>query len=184
MPERLETERLILQSASTRFADALTRYYLRNREFFTAFDPTRPASFFTVRAQRTILREERRRQNADTAYRFYVFRREAPDEIIGIVGLNNIILGSFRSCYLSYKLDRAHLNQGYMSEAIEAVVSFAFTRVCLHRIEGNVMPWNRASLRVLEMCGFVNEGLSPNYLLINGKWEDHVHMVLRNTDME
>jgi len=27
---------------------------------------------------------------------------------------------------------------------------------------------------VLRRCGFQVEGLAPAYLLINGKWEDHV----------
>ena len=39
------------------------------------------------------------------------------------------------------------------------------------------MPLNRASLRVLEKCGFQKEGISPRYLKINGVWEDHIHMV-------
>lgn len=39
--------------------------------------------------------------------------------------------------------------------------------------------WQRA-LRVAEKCGFVGEGVSRAYLRINGKWEDHVHMVLLN----
>lgn len=46
------------------------------------------------------------------------------------------------------------------------------------------MPRNRASLRVLEKCGFEWEGLSPRYLQIHGVWEDHVHMVRRNRAME
>jgi len=44
------------------------------------------------------------------------------------------------------------------------------------------MPRNLPSLRVAEKCGFQNEGLSPRYLQINGKWEDHVHMVKLNPD--
>lgn len=37
-----------------------------------------------------------------------------------------------------------------------------------------------ASLRVVEKLGFYNEGLAYKYLKINGKWEDHIHMVLLN----
>lgn len=42
------------------------------------------------------------------------------------------------------------------------------------------MPRNAASLRVLAKNHFVNEGLSKHYLKINGRWEDHVHMVRIN----
>ncbi|EHL04332.1 hypothetical protein HMPREF0322_05026 [Desulfitobacterium hafniense DP7] len=70
-----------------------------------------------------------------------------------------------------------------MTQAVCAVADFAFSDLHLHRIEGNIMPRNQASLRVLEKCGFVNEGMSKKYLKINDIWEDHVHMVLINEHM-
>ena len=45
------------------------------------------------------------------------------------------------------------------------------------------MPWNTPSLRVLEKNGYEREGISREYLYINGKWEDHVHMVRLNRDL-
>jgi ribosomal-protein-alanine N-acetyltransferase len=36
---------------------------------------------------------------------------------------------------------------------------------------------------VTQKLGFQEEGLSPQYLKINGKWEDHLHMVLLNQEM-
>lgn len=71
-----------------------------------------------------------------------------------------------------------------MTEAVEAVVNHAFHELRLHRIEANIMPRNQASLRVVQKLGFQNEGISRKYLQINGKWEDHIHMVLLNEEME
>ena len=45
------------------------------------------------------------------------------------------------------------------------------------------MPKNKASLRVLEKCQFMNEGMSKYYLKVHGIWEDHIHMVRINYDM-
>ena len=67
--------------------------------------------------------------------------------------------------------------------AIEMLVKYAFEELYLHRIEANVMPKNKASLRVLEKDHFVNEGISKYYLNINGIWEDHIHMVRINYEM-
>ncbi len=50
----------------------------------------------------------------------------------------------------------------------------------LHRIEANIILKNIRSLRVVEKLGFYNEGLAYKYLNINGKWEDHIHVVLLN----
>ena len=70
-------------------------------------------------------------------------------------------MGVFCSAFLSYKLDENYINQGYMTMAIPMLVPYAFDELHLHRIEANVMPRNKASLRVLEktilkMRGFQN----------------------------
>ena len=70
-----------------------------------------------------------------------------------------------------------------MSAAVEMITKFSFEELGLHRLEANVMPKNKASLRVLEKNQFVNEGISKYYLNINGVWEDHVHMVKINYAM-
>lgn len=49
-----------------------------------------------------------------------------------------------------------------------------------HRIMANVMPGNRRSARVLKSLGFRIEGRAKAYLLIAGRWEDHVLTSLVN----
>ncbi|WP_309122996.1 hypothetical protein [Paenibacillus sp.] len=46
------------------------------------------------------------------------------------------------------------------------------------------MPRNAASLREVERLGLYREGMAKKYLKINGVWEDHIHMVLRNEMLE
>lgn len=104
-------------------------------------------------------------------------------KIIGIIGLNNVVWGAFCSAFLGYKLDKDYANKGYMSAAVEMLTKYAFEELGLHRIEANVMPKNKASLRVLEKNQFINEGISKYYLNINGVWEDHIHMVKINYAM-
>lgn len=116
--------------------------------------------------------------------RFFICLKEQPSEVIGFVSLNNIVKGAFCSCFLGYQLDAEHINHGYMTEAVNCVVDFAFKTLQLHRIEGNVMPKNKASRAVLEKCNFVNEGISRKYLKINGVWEDHIHYVILNENAE
>jgi ribosomal-protein-alanine N-acetyltransferase len=103
---------------------------------------------------------------------------------IGTVSLSNIVRGPFQSCHLGYKLDKDEINKGFMTEAVEKVINITFKDLKLHRIEANIMPKNKASLRVVEKLNFYNEGIAYKYLKINGKWEDHIHMVLLNEDLE
>lgn len=164
-------------------AEQAVDYYNRNREFLKAFEPVRNGAFFTLEYQREILREEMAAYEGRTAFRFYIMPVEQPSKIIGIIGLNNVIWGAFCSAFLGYKSDKDFVNRGYMSIAVAMLTKYAFEELGLHRIEANVMPKNKASLRVLEKNQFINEGISKYYLKINGVWEDHIHMVKINYAM-
>lgn len=180
----LETERLLLKLPQLEFAETCAAYYERNKEFLSEFEPMRDAEFYTAAYQRSLLVNEQTQVEARTAYPFYIFRKEEPDVMVGKINLNSIVWGAFCSCYVGVKMDKNFINQGYMTEAEKAVIAYAFDVLGLHRIEANIMPRNKRSLRLAEKCGFQYEGLSKKYLKINGVWEDHVHMVIRNHKME
>lgn len=180
---QLENEAICLLPADTAFAKQAAAYYRRNRSFLEQFEPVREEAFFTEEYQRHVLEREMEAERQKRGCRFYIRLREQPDSIVGMIGLSEIIWGAFCSCFMGYKLDQAYINRGYMTMAVKMVTEYAFTQLRLHRIEANVMPRNGASLRVLEKCGFENEGLSKHYLRINGVWEDHIHMVKLNTAM-
>ena len=180
----LETGRLFLKSPHEMTGAAVAGYYLRNREFLREYSPERADAFYTEAFQEGLLRVQQVEWKAQMSCRFFICRKEAPEEVIGSVALNSIIKGAFQSCFLGYQLDGEHINRGYMTEAVRRVVRFAFEELKLHRVEGNVIPGNAASRAVLQKCGFVNEGISRKYLKINGKWEDHMRYVLLNEEME
>lgn len=162
-----------LVPADLSFAESVVDYYKRNRAFLEDFEPMRNEEFFSGKYQQEILKNEMLAYKEKTSFRFYIMPIEHPTKIIGIIGLNNVVWGAFCSAFLGYKLDKDYLNRGYMSSAVELLTKYAFEKLGLHRIEANVMPKNKASLRVLEKNGFVNEGISKYYLNINGIWEDH-----------
>lgn len=175
---------LTLVSADPALAEALVEYYCRNRDFLRAFEPTREESFFTAAHQRSLLEQAAREETQKSGYRFYIFHEAAPELIIGTVGFSNVVWGAFRSAFLGYKLDLAYLNRGYMTRSVALVTEYAFKTLGLHRIEANVMPKNKQSLRVLEKNGYEPEGISKHYLNINGIWEDHIHMVRLNEEKD
>ncbi|WP_207652399.1 GNAT family protein [Desulfosporosinus sp. FKB] len=182
---QLETERLILMVLDETFADLVLDYYKRNSEFLQEWEAKKEPEFYTIRYHQEALRKELSKINDGDAFRVWLFiKNEALSKTIGSIGLNNIIHGAFLSCHLGYKLDQTEINHGYMTEALKRVIEFAFTKLGLHRIEANILPRNARSMRVVEKLGFYNEGLAKKYLRINGKWQDHIHMVLLNEAME
>jgi ribosomal-protein-alanine N-acetyltransferase len=105
--------------------------------------------------------------------RAYLVCRADTDEIAGAINLTNMILGPFRSGFLSYYAFSGHEHCGYMRAGLEAVTRHAFGTLKLHRLEANIQPGNAASIALVRACGFSKEGYSPRYLKIGGRWRDH-----------
>jgi [ribosomal protein S5]-alanine N-acetyltransferase len=113
-----------------------------------------------------------RRARRPTERAFLVCRRE-DGAIVGVINVSQIFLGAFRSAYLGYYGGARHMGQGYMSEGLRLVIRNAFSKLGLHRLEANIQPTNRASVRLVRRAGFRREGFSPRYLKVLGRWRDH-----------
>lgn len=184
MQKVYETERLLLKVIDGTYAELVLDYFLRNKAFLEEWEPVKSEESYTKEYHEKQLDKELINMESKGSLRVWIFKKEDESKIIGTIGFSNIVRGAFLSCYLGYKLDKDEINKGYMTEAIKKGVSIMFNDFNLHRIEGNIMPKNKRSLRVLEKSGFYNEGLAYKYLKINGKWEDHIHMVLLNPEIE
>lgn len=114
----------------------------------------------------------------DVAYPFFIFDRE-DKTLLGAITLSNLRRGVAQMATLGYWIGAAHTNQGYMSDAIAAVITFTKDELDLHRLEASCLPRNASSMRLLEKSGFTREGFARDYLKINGQWEDHVLWGLR-----
>ena len=175
-----ETERLLLKILDKSNAQIVTEYYLRNKSFLAEWEPVRAPEFYTTQFREQELDKEFNNIVNGTTLKLWIVKKEDESKVIGAFSFNNIIRGAFLSCYLGYNLDEHEINRGYMTEALRKGIEIIFDEYKLHRIEASILPRNVRSAAVLEKLGFVNEGLSRDYLKINGKWEDHYHMDLSN----
>ena len=106
--------------------------------------------------------------------------RERPSgALVGVVNLLEIVLGAFRSAYLSYWGYPATAGRGLMTEALREAVRFAFDEIGLHRVEASIQPANVRSIALVRRAGFAKEGFSPDHLFIDGAWRDHERWALR-----
>ncbi len=109
-----------------------------------------------------------------------VAREAGSGEIVGVININEIVAGIFLSAYLGYYGMAAHARKGLMTTALRTAVRFAFDELGLHRLEANIQPANHASIALVRRVGFKQEGYSPQYLRINGAWQDHERWALIN----
>ncbi len=178
-----ETERLQLKVLDESYAEIVLDYNIRNKMFLKQWDPIRGEEFYTKKYHVDQLHKDILGIENGSSLRLWIFKKEDNSRTIGTISFSNIVRGGFLSCILGYKLDRDEINKGYMTEAVKKGIDIMFNEYGLHRIEGNIIPRNVQSLRVVEKLGFYNEGLAYKYLKINGKWEDHIHMVLLNENL-
>lgn len=181
--KKYETERLILRRLTIKDSSLLLDYLLRNKSFLKKWEPEREKRYYSIESVRNIITNENISFENKSGLCLYIFNK-GNDKIIGCVSITNIIYGPFQSCYLGYKLDGNEINQGKITEAIHQIIEIAFKEYKLHRIEANIIPENIRSRKVLTKLGFIEEGLSLKYLKINGKWENHIHFVLLNKEVE
>ncbi|MFQ6549139.1 GNAT family N-acetyltransferase [Aestuariibius sp. 2305UL40-4] len=170
---RLETERLSLRPPT--HADFRPWADLRaaSREFLTPWEPTWAADHLSRKAFTNRVYWAQRSIAGGTAVPLFLIRR-ADEALIGAITLDNIRRGPAQAGTTGYWIGEAYARQGYMREAIEAVVHYAFTQLDISRIEAGCLPENTASRRVLEAAGYKYEGVAQSYLQINGRWRTHV----------
>ena len=162
-----------------RFADFASWAKLRSesREFLSKWEPVWADDELTRGAFRRRIKRYHKETRLDAAYIFFVFRR-SDDTLMGGVTLSNVRRGVTQCCALGYWIGARFARQGYMQDALRALIPFVFTTLGLHRIEAACLPENEPSRNLLAKIGFRVEGLAKNYLLINGEWKDHVLLAL------
>ena len=98
--------------------------------------------------------------------------RTGDDALIGGCGLNDFEIGKSHRGEIGYWLAKSHWGRGIMTEVVQRLCQHAFEEFGLVKITAYVSTMNPASARVLEKCGFAQEGLLRKHFLKDGKLID------------
>jgi [ribosomal protein S5]-alanine N-acetyltransferase len=182
----IKTERLLLTLPSEEAAPRVLAFFEENREHLARWTPAPPEGYYTESYWRERLRQSREDFERDQAMKLVLFLREqgTSGAVIGVCNFTNFVRGPFQACYLGYSLDYRFEGRGLMSEAVRAAVAYAFDQLRLHRIMANYIPINERSGKLLRRLGFVVEGYAHDYLLIAGRWQDHILTSLTNSQLD
>jgi ribosomal-protein-alanine N-acetyltransferase len=85
---------------------------------------------------------------------------------------------------VGYSLASAEWGNGYMQEALTALLDYGFSELDLNRVEADVDPRNAASGRSLERLGFRREGLLRERWIVGGEVSDTALYGLLRKDWE
>lgn len=154
IPERVETPRLILTRLQLTDAEEIFYTYASKPE------STRYVSWpthATLKDTRTFLLYARNAWAQGIDYSFAV-RLKGSNRLIGACGF----LNDTGKVQLGYVYGPLHWGKGYATEAASAVVQLLLT-LPVHKIGSFVDVENKASIRVLEKCGFQVEAVVKDW---------------------
>lgn len=106
----------------------------------------------------------------------HVWVIETPD--LGVIGTANIVSIDWKNRHALHGMmlgDKDVRGKGYGRDAVMAVMRYAFDFLGLERLDGDMIPYNVASLKLyLGKCGWVEEGRQRRWHYRNGEFHDRI----------
>lgn len=162
MPPTLTTDRLILRPFSMKDADAAYEIFEEHPDVWR-YDP----GFQRTREQRDRIIDRYAEYNDEGGCGTLAVTLRADGTLIGYVGLQLYVLPrvplATPEVELYYKFGRAYWGKGYATEACQAMLDFAFTRMRLARIVTVASRLNQESIRLMQRLGMKIEDAPPSW---------------------
>lgn len=170
---RLDTERMVLRPPEHGDYRSWSALRDASRDFLTPWEPTWAPDHLSRKSFTNRVYWAQRSISNGTAVPLFLIRR-SDSALLGAITLDHIRRGPAQAGTTGYWIGQPYAREGYMREAIAALVHYAFTTLEISRIEAGCLPENVPSRRLLEQCGYKYEGVAQSYLQINGRWRNHV----------
>lgn len=170
---RIDTERMMLRPPVHADFRAWATLREQSAEFLKPWEPSWSSDHLTRKGFVNRVYWANRSIAQGTALPLFLERR-SDRQLLGAITLDNIRRGPAQAGTIGYWIGEAYARQGFMREALTALVHHSFQVLDLSRLESACLPENSASRGLLEKCGYKYEGVAQSYLQINGRWRNHV----------
>lgn len=164
MNKVIETERLYFRRFTMKDSGRLT--YLLNDPDVVKYT-SQPYPYTEELAKNWISRHNEGFLN-DKLYNFALVLKE-DDRIIGSIYLSHEVKD--KRGMVGYSLGKEYWNKGYASEALMALIKYAFEKKGFHKLEARHFEDNIASGQVMKKAGMSIEGRLEDHIFIKGKYE-------------
>jgi ribosomal-protein-alanine N-acetyltransferase len=184
IPTRMEYGRITLRSYEESDASWYCAMSRRNRIHLARYEAENAVmAVETEQDARDLLRELNTEWRAGNCFFMGAFDRQSGKFVAQVyVGLANRDLPEFE---IGFFADRDHEGQGYVSEAVRAVLPFLFESLGAHRVRMECDDTNERSRRVAERCGLVLEGhIRENRRNPDGTLSGTLHFGLLRNEFE
>ena len=168
-----------LEISPPSIADAATLldFERENRAFFEARINARPANFYNYETVCYSIEEASQHRILGTGYQYLI---KSSGEILGRINLSGIAKRYYNKAVLGYRIGESHAGKGVGTQAVNLLLTEAFDKLGLWRIEAQVREDNLGSRRVLEKNGFSIYGRVVQGMYFNETWGDVLHFECRS----
>jgi [ribosomal protein S5]-alanine N-acetyltransferase len=174
---------VVLRPPRLRDARVWSEIRLRNEQWLAPWEPSSPHAWDernSVTAWPALHSALRSNARKGTMLPFMIVYG---GRLVGQMNVSNVVHGALRSCTVGYWVDSALAGRGITPTALAVAIDHCFFAVGLHRVEVDIRPENRPSLRVVEKLGLRREGYYERYLDIDGDWRDHVAFAVTQEEL-
>lgn len=127
---------------------------------------------YTLEHAHAFIQETHRNMKKGKAVELGIFNLKN-HEFLGIVGITNIH-EKYGYADIAYWIGKKFWRNGYATQAIKLMISYAFSVLKLHRLQAVVRHTNIASLALLSKAGFKIEGRLRQIVYKKGVYLDRV----------
>ncbi|TKJ86253.1 GNAT family N-acetyltransferase [Paenibacillus sp. CFBP13512] len=160
----LETQRLVIREIQDTDWKAIHTYtQLPEVTQHTAWGPNTEAD--TQAYVKEVIAQQQQSSRQD--YEFAIcLQHEAT--LIGGIGIHV----HQTNAEIGYVLNPDHQGKGYVTEAAQAILTYGFETLDVHRIYATCRPANRASEKVMQKIGMTREGMMREHWYYKGEFHD------------
>ena len=170
---KINTARCYLRLPELKDYEPWVNLRRKSESFLLPWEPELDRNFYALSSFKARVRWAKKKFNEKKVIHVFIFRQD-DGILMGAITLSHLRKGAAQSGSIGYWLGEPYIKNGYMSEAVKAIIFHAFKNFELSRIEAATLPENQDSRSLLENIGFKYEGVAQSYLQIAGRWQNHI----------
>lgn len=160
----LESTKLILKKIEKEDVQELFAIYSNDKVFeFCGIIPKH-----NIETVDNMIGHFERDYNKKSRIKLGIFLKNESNKLVGIIEVMDVN-PKVNMVTIGYFLAEEYWAKGIASDAVSVLIKFLFETVDINRIHAEVMPANKASMRVLFKNGFTMEGLLRQSAFWSGK---------------
>lgn len=177
--KEIETSRLLLRPFRYDDADDMLKYWISDPKIQSMYSEP----VYSTKGEVTELLDKYiLSYKKDDYYRWAIIEKEK-NECIGQLAIF-LVDNKNHFCEIEYCIGSQFQRKGFCSEAVQAIIEYAFSNINIHKIQVCHKENNMGSKGVIQKCGFTYEGTLRDYFYMDGKYVSRLYYSMLRSEWE